>query len=589
LQRRPWRFCAVGVSKHREQPEKGSDGSEGANPATAVEKPARIPNEFVRRARAAGLGLIPKLLRRRTSDELTRKSFFHEHEDNPVLLVMHQRRAHGSRPGHRHDPYRIGLVIEGGGMRGSIAAGMCAALGYLGFLDTFDVVFGSSAGAICGAYLISRQLPVYGPSIYFEDIANERFIDTRALWRPTRAQSGGRPVLDLDFLLDEVMVHSKPLDWATFVQHNSEQPLRPVASSLKQARSVAFRGFSSYEELRNCLRASARVPGIAGPPVQINDDVFADGILFEAIPYRSALADGCTHVLVLRTRPIGTRVPRIAGIYERMIAAPELKSFPQVREYIIRGGHFRQYLRDIRLLEDPDLVRHAHVSRILGEQWTPGLPQHASLLSIGPLHGDTEISQLETRPEVIFEATRYGFELAFEMLNAPYKRPVGDGARIARMVFSDERLDEILRLRAAIRRQIRGVQQDAVALKRLQRIWFLRRFRKGSPAEASTPHSRHSFVTEDYLSSLPTRNRALHSSSLDESSAAVTRANGNPEVERLSTPENMVQSIADRDIPDQSQPPDVGDATAMKRSNSRKGFLFLPRLTKLRLIQKQSR
>ena len=44
-------------------------------------------------------------------------------------------------------------------MRGCISAGMVGALYYLGLEDTFDVIYGSSAGTIIGAYFNTRQLP----------------------------------------------------------------------------------------------------------------------------------------------------------------------------------------------------------------------------------------------------------------------------------------------------------------------------------------------------------------------------------------------------------------------------------------------
>jgi hypothetical protein len=41
---------------------------------------------------------------------------------HPVLHVMHQRLQDGSssRPGCRRDGYKLGLVVEGGGMRGIV-------------------------------------------------------------------------------------------------------------------------------------------------------------------------------------------------------------------------------------------------------------------------------------------------------------------------------------------------------------------------------------------------------------------------------------------------------------------------------------
>ena len=42
---------------------------------------------------------------------------------------------------------KIALAIEGGGMRGCVAAGMAAAISELGLLESFDAVYGASAGS----------------------------------------------------------------------------------------------------------------------------------------------------------------------------------------------------------------------------------------------------------------------------------------------------------------------------------------------------------------------------------------------------------------------------------------------------------
>jgi patatin-like phospholipase/acyl hydrolase len=42
----------------------------------------------------------------------------------------------------------------GGGMRGAVSAGMAAAIAGLGLTDAFDVIYGSSAGSVIGAYMV---------------------------------------------------------------------------------------------------------------------------------------------------------------------------------------------------------------------------------------------------------------------------------------------------------------------------------------------------------------------------------------------------------------------------------------------------
>ena len=56
------------------------------------------------------------------------------------------------------DKYKIGLAIEGGGMRGAVSAGAAAAISLLGLSDAFDSVYGSSAGALIAAFFVSKQL-----------------------------------------------------------------------------------------------------------------------------------------------------------------------------------------------------------------------------------------------------------------------------------------------------------------------------------------------------------------------------------------------------------------------------------------------
>lgn len=54
---------------------------------------------------------------------------------HPVLHVMHQRLQEGSssRPGCRRDGYKLGLVVEGGGMRGIVTV---RAVNWLGCMLT---------------------------------------------------------------------------------------------------------------------------------------------------------------------------------------------------------------------------------------------------------------------------------------------------------------------------------------------------------------------------------------------------------------------------------------------------------------------
>jgi predicted acylesterase/phospholipase RssA len=73
-----------------------------------------------------------------------------------VIDLLKARAARGTRAPHG-DGARIALAIEGGAMRGVVSAGMVAALEQLGLTHAFDAVYGSSAGAINGAYFLTGQ------------------------------------------------------------------------------------------------------------------------------------------------------------------------------------------------------------------------------------------------------------------------------------------------------------------------------------------------------------------------------------------------------------------------------------------------
>lgn len=113
---------------------------------------------------------------------------------HPVVKALYDRKRQNSIPGNRTDGRKIAIAIEGGGMRGCVAGGMVTALWYLGLQDSIDVVYGSSAGSLVGAYFIANQLPHYAPEVYYDVLtsAGREFIDLQAVLRAC-----GLGVLDL--------------------------------------------------------------------------------------------------------------------------------------------------------------------------------------------------------------------------------------------------------------------------------------------------------------------------------------------------------------------------------------------------------
>lgn len=220
--------------------------------------------------------------------------------DDEVLRALVRRRD----TGRRDDGHRIALVVGGGGMRGAYAGGMAHALDDAGLGGCFDVVHGSSAGAYIGAALLVGD-GRGSAHIFFEDMACREFIDPRRLTR-------GRPVVSLDHLLDHVLVVSKPMPWDRL--RSSPVPLRVVATAADDLTPHVLEP-TTAAEWKLALRATAAIPLLAGPPVELHGRRWIDGSVAEPLPVQRALADGATHVLALlnRTVPAAGPPPRPAG------------------------------------------------------------------------------------------------------------------------------------------------------------------------------------------------------------------------------------------------------------------------------------
>ncbi|TCJ94531.1 patatin-like phospholipase family protein [Nocardia alba] len=231
-----------------------------------------------------------------------------------VAEVIQARREAGSRA----DGNRLALVIEGGGSRGVYSSGMVQALEELGLAKIFDAVYGTSAGAINGAWLLCGRAAT-GMRSWTDPAIMRRVVDPVRIFR-------GRPVFDLHYLVHRVYDGIEPMDFPAILANPTT--FHPIATDIRTGQSVDLGPYiTDKQTLMTALRASAGLPLLAGPPVALAGSSYFDGGLTETIPIRTAVAAGTTHALVLRTRrtdelrppaPLLHRV--IGGGYMRAIA-----------------------------------------------------------------------------------------------------------------------------------------------------------------------------------------------------------------------------------------------------------------------------
>jgi predicted patatin/cPLA2 family phospholipase len=224
-----------------------------------------------------------------------------------VLDVLTERVKSGSQPGERTDGLRVVLSVEGGGMRGTLSAGMAHALHELGLVSAFDAVYGSSAGALTGAWLLSSDPDK------LRGWARPDYAKTLIRWSGLLR---GRPVVDVRTLIEEVYQTEFPMDFASVLANQIEY--HPLATDAVTGQSTDLRPLiADPVDLRLALRASASLPFLAGPPVQLGGRRFYDAGIAESIPFRTPVSQGATHILVLRSR-----LPYAPNLYANGVPAP---------------------------------------------------------------------------------------------------------------------------------------------------------------------------------------------------------------------------------------------------------------------------
>jgi predicted patatin/cPLA2 family phospholipase len=278
------------------------------------------------------------------------------------------------------------LAIEGGGMRGSVSAGMALAIHELGMLDAFDAVYGASAGALAAAWLLSsRPQGLLG-------CLDPRFM--RACIRKTNLLRG-RPMVDIERLIEEIYIREYPLDYASVLRTPIE--LHLLATDVDTGEPVdLFSKTTDIPALRLALRASTALPVLAGRPVSLGDRRYYDAGLAESVPFRQALKDGATHVLVLRSK----------AMHE---AGPETQLTPTLSARFVARVALRRHTPQLKAAYLARRERMADDDRVLAAYDKDyDAPGQSAVLSIRPDPSVPAVSRLSTDYTVVGEAFEFG-------------------------------------------------------------------------------------------------------------------------------------------------------------------------------------
>ncbi|WP_443090216.1 patatin-like phospholipase family protein [Basfia succiniciproducens] len=188
---------------------------------------------------------------------------------------------------------KVGLVLEGGAMRGMFTAGVLDI-----FLDENIHIDGAvtvSAGALFGINLPSKQR---GRVLRY----NKKYLnDKRYMGLHSLLTTGN--IVNRDFAFYELPYTLDPFDQQTFAQ--SDMDFWVTLTNVETGEAEYFKIQDAFEQME-VLRATSAMPFVS-KMVEINGKKYLDGGIADSIPLQKCFDLGYDKVIVVLTRPLEYR------------------------------------------------------------------------------------------------------------------------------------------------------------------------------------------------------------------------------------------------------------------------------------------
>ena len=224
----------------------------------------------------------------------------------------------------------MGLVLEGGALRGQYTAGVLDA--FLEAKVEFPYIIGVSAGASVACSYVSGQ---HGRNqVIVETYRNDR----RYLSFTNLITTGS--LFGMDFIYNQVPHHLVPFDFAAFEASTSR--FVTVCTDCETGRAVYYE--KEGEDHLTVLKASASMPFLS-PMVPYQGRLLLDGALADSLPLGRAVSEGYRKNVVVLTRPRGYRKTAPSPWAARLIYGRH----PRLVEAI--NTRWRQYNASLEAIE----------------------------------------------------------------------------------------------------------------------------------------------------------------------------------------------------------------------------------------------
>ncbi|MBD1371762.1 patatin family protein [Hazenella sp. IB182357] len=238
----------------------------------------------------------------------------------------------------------VGLILQGGGMRGVYTSGV---LDF--FMENqlfFPYVVAVSAGACNAAAYLSRQ-PGFGRRMYLDHLQSSKSV---SLMRWFTKKS----VFHMDFIFEEIPTKIDPLDFDTLF--NAKEQLWVGTTDCETGKSLFF-NHRQCKQIFQVVKASCSLP-IITPIVEYEGRKLLDGGIAEPIPIEKSLIDGNEfHVIVLTSQFEYLKRPLINRWFLSFFYA----QYPELVQALI--DHHEKFLKNIKRIQQLEQQQKAFIIR----------------------------------------------------------------------------------------------------------------------------------------------------------------------------------------------------------------------------------
>jgi len=229
---------------------------------------------------------------------------------------------------------KIGLVLEGGGLRGVFTGG---AVDF--FLDKgikFDYVIGVSAGS-CNTCAYVAGLRGYAKSCMVQDDPRNNFFGLSQM-------RDSHKIIDLDKVFEDYTIQYG-LDFKKMINNKIEWEM--VVSNIVTGKAEYKSEKKDIERLKTIGKASCSLPLITSP-IELDENLYLDGGLCDSIPIQRALDQGCDKVVVICTRR-KNKIPHVSDI-QKPLYESVYKKYPKLLEAIFDREN--SYIKENKLVDN---------------------------------------------------------------------------------------------------------------------------------------------------------------------------------------------------------------------------------------------